>query len=127
MKLMKLYYLILQEVQKLPDEYGYKYYCREMTRYRMKVVDENENVRDIEAKIAMGIAEELIYAAHNEIKLLRIMHKWRPWEMYNKDAEEDKEHLLNMASFRIDNPFDVVHENYEAQRFDRKPRAKPQQ
>ena len=82
MKLMKLYYLILQEVNKLPDEYGYKYYCREMTRYRMKVVDENENVRDIESKIAQGIAEELIFAAHNEIKLLRIMHKWRPWEMY---------------------------------------------
>ena len=53
-----------------------------MTRYRMKVVDENENVRDIESKIAQGIAEELIFAAHNEIKLLRIMHKWRPWEMY---------------------------------------------
>ena len=52
MKLMKLYYLILQEVNKLPDEYGYKYYCREMTRYRMKVVDEHENVRDIESKIA---------------------------------------------------------------------------
>ena len=66
----------------------------------MKVVDENENVRDIEAKIAMGIAEELIYAAHNEIKLLRIMQKWRPWEMYHLDADENKEHLLNMCSFR---------------------------
>ncbi len=45
MKLMKLYYLILQEVQNLPDEYGYKYYAREQTRYRMKVVDENMSIR----------------------------------------------------------------------------------
>ena len=45
MKLMKLYYLILQEIQKLPDEYGYKVYSREQTRYRMKIVDETENIR----------------------------------------------------------------------------------
>ena len=124
---MKLYYLILQEVQKMPEEYGYKYYCREQTRFRMKVVDENESVRDIEAKIAMGLAEELIFAAHNEIKLLRIMQKWRPWEMYMQDAEGDKEQLLNMASFRQDNPFNVVTENYDAERRDRTPRAKPNQ
>ena len=39
--------------------------------------------------------------------------------------EETKEHLLNYASFRMDNPFVVHDENYEAERFDRKPRAKP--
>ena len=60
MKLMKLYYLILQEVQELPDVYGYKYYSREAARFRMKVVDENESVRAIEEKIANGIVEELI-------------------------------------------------------------------
>ena len=45
--------------------------------------------------------------------------------MYNQDAEEAKEQLLNMASFRHDNPFNVVHENYDAMRHDKKPRAKP--
>ena len=60
MKLMKLYYLILQEIQDLPDEYGYKYYAREQTRWRMKVVDENESIRAIEEKIASGIVENLI-------------------------------------------------------------------
>ena len=125
MKLMKLYYLILQEVQNLPDEYGYKYYAREQTRFRMKVVDENMSVRAIEEKIAGGIVEELIFAAHNEVKLLRIMQKWRPWEMYGIESDKAKEQLLNMASFRHENPFNVVHETYDAERFDRKPRAKP--
>ena len=60
MKLMKLYYLILQEIQELPEEYGYKYYSREMTRYRMKVVDENDSIRAIEEKIAGGLVEDLI-------------------------------------------------------------------
>ena len=125
MKLMKLYYLILQEIEELPDVYGYKYYCREMTRFRMKVVDENMSVRAIEERIAMGLVEELIFAAHNEIKLLRIMKKWRPWEMYNDDLERDKEILLNMASFKFDNPFAVHVENYEAERRDRPQREKP--
>ena len=127
MKLMKLYYLILQELSDLPDEYGYKLYCRELTRYRMKIVDENMSIRTIEEKVACGLVEQLIAQAHNELKLLRIMQKWRPWEMYMQDADIDKEQLLNMASFRHDNPFNVVHENYDAQRYDRKPRRKPEQ
>ena len=111
----------------MPDEYGYKYYTREQTRYRMKIVDENMSIRKIEEVIAAGLVEELIFAAHNELKLLRIMQKWRPWEMYNKNSDEAKEQLLGMASFRHENPFNVVHENYDAQRFDRNPRQKPNQ
>ena len=60
MKLMKLYYLILQEIRTLPDEYPYKFLVREMTHYRMKQVDENMSIRTIEAKIAHGMIEELI-------------------------------------------------------------------
>ena len=127
MKLMKLYYLILQEIQQLPEEYGYKYYCREMTRYRMKVVDEHDSIRAIEEKIAAGLVEDLINAAHNELKLLRIMKQWRPWEMYGNNADHNKEQLLNMASFRHDNPFDVNFETYDHERRDRKPRKKPNQ
>ena len=43
-----------------------------------------------------------------------------------QDAELAKEHLVNMASFRHDNPFAVVHENYDSDRYDRKPRRKPE-
>ena len=55
------------------------------------------------------------------------MQKWRPWEMYSQDFEEEKEQLLNMASFRHDNPFNVVHEHYDDMRHDRPSRAKPQE
>ena len=60
MKLMKLYYMILDELKQLPDEYGYKVLSEEMTKFRMKVVDENVNIRAIEDKIAGGLIEELI-------------------------------------------------------------------
>jgi hypothetical protein len=49
---------------------------RELTRFRMKVVDETLSVREIEATIGSGLVEELIFAAHNEIKILRLMKKW---------------------------------------------------
>jgi len=60
MKLMKLYYLTLQEIEVLPEVYSYKFLSRELTHHRMKVVDENRGIRDIEEKIACGLIEELI-------------------------------------------------------------------
>ena len=77
---MKLYYIALQELKDLPDVYGYKTLSQELTRFRMNVVDQNLSVRAIEDKIASGLIEELIFQAHNEIKLLRIMKNWKPWE-----------------------------------------------
>ena len=92
MKLMKLYYLALQELKDLPDNYGYKFLSQELTRFRMRTVDENMSVRAIEDKIAAGLIEELIFQAHNEIKLLRIMKNWKPWEYLTRD-HADKENL----------------------------------
>ena len=55
MKLMKLYYLTLEELKDLPDKYGksiifykiigYKFLSQELTRFRMKVVDETRSIR----------------------------------------------------------------------------------
>ena len=61
MKLMKLYYICLQELKDMPDAYGYKFLSQELTRWRMKVVDENMSIRAIEDKIAAGLIEELIF------------------------------------------------------------------
>lgn len=122
MKLMKLYYLILEEISQLPDDYGYKFLSRETTRFRMKIVDENLSIREIENKIAHGLIEELIFAAHNEIKLLRLMKRWKPWEYFKETHEEQKEMLMNMANFKADNPFPVHWESYQDMRHDRKAR-----
>ena len=61
MKLMKLYYLTLEELRDLPDKYGYKFLSQELTRFRMKVVDENKSIRAIEDRISAGLIEELIF------------------------------------------------------------------
>ena len=122
MKLMKLYYLALQEIEQLPEEYGYKFLSREMTRFRMKVVDETMQIREIEDKIASGLIEELVFAAHNEVKLLRLMKEWKPWLDFEAEKDNMREALHGMASFRLDNPFATVFENYENMRHDKQPR-----
>ena len=88
----------------------------------MKTVDENLSIREIENKVAAGLIEELIFQAHNELKLLRLMKKWQPWKHFAAQQEDMKELLHNFASFRHDNPFPTVFENYENIRTDRKPR-----
>lgn len=124
MKLMKLYYLAIAELDQLPDEYGYKFLAREFTRFRMKVVDETLSIREIETKIAAGLVEELIYQAHNEIKLLRIMKKWQPWKEFAENEKYVKESVHNFANFRHDNPFPTAYESYDDVRHDKAKRDK---
>ena len=97
-----------------------------MTRYRMKVVDENTSIRAIEDKIAHGLVEELIFAGHNEIKLLRIMKNWKPWEHLLTEDYEDKENSTGFMNFTNDNPFAETFENYDTEKHtpgERKPSA----
>ena len=89
----------------------------------MKVVDENKSIRAIEEKIASGMVEELIYAAHNELKLIRIMKNWKPWEYIQGEVGE-KESMINMLNIRNDNPFPTSEDHYKDQRHDR-PGRKP--
>ena len=125
MKLMKLYYIALQENEKLPDKYGYKLISRELTRFRMKVVDENMSIKAIEDKIAMGMIEQLIIKAHEEVQLLKIMNEWQPWD-HLSTPEEDEEFLRQATAHRQDNPFSEYREDYTQERHDKPERNKKQ-
>ena len=67
--------------------------------------------------------EELIYQAHNELKLIRIMKNWKPWEHLAGEIQE-KELLVNMMNFRSDNPFPTSSEDFSGMRHNR-PARKP--
>ena len=110
---MKLYYMILAELKDLPDEYGYKFLSREATRFRMKVVDENMQVRAIEDKISAGLIEELIFQAHNELKLLKIVKNWKPWNFLGQETQDEQAELEAMLNFRRGNPFPVTFDRYD--------------
>jgi len=102
---------------------GYKFLSQELTRFRMKVVDDNRSIRQIEEKVAGGLIEELIFQAHNELKLIRIMKSWKPWEYIFSEVNE-KEALVNMMNLRNDNPFPAATERYDQARAN-KPQRRP--
>ena len=112
MKLMKIYYLTLQTIAELHDDYHYKEFVQELTRYRMKVVDETENIRKIEEEIGWGCIEELIYQAHNELKLMRIIKTWKPWDNILKEQESDKDFYYQVANFKFNEPMADRYENF---------------
>lgn len=88
------------------------------------MVDETLSIREIENKISAGLVEELIFQAHNEIKLLRIMKKWQPWKEFAEQGDAMKEVLHNFANFRHDNPFPNAQEHYDNERHDKAKRDK---
>ena len=102
---------------------GYKFLSQELTRFRMKVVDDNRSIRQIEEKVAGGLIEELIFQAHNELKLIRIMKSWKPWEYIFSEVNE-KEAMVNMMNLRNDNPFPAGGERYDQARAN-KPQRRP--
>lgn len=79
----------------------------------MTVVDENKSIRAIEEKIACGLVEELIFQAHNEIKLLKVMKSWKPWEWLATRDREAKEELRDMMNFVRGEPFPATHERFD--------------
>jgi hypothetical protein len=116
MKLMKLYYLTLEELKDLPDVYGYKFLSQELTKFRMKVVDENDNIMEIEKKISFGMVEELILAAHNELRLLRIMKEWQPWDQIYGEHDDTQLHA-DFTTFRANNPWMGGEEVFSKERY----------
>jgi hypothetical protein len=62
-KLKELYILALELFKDIPDDDNYRKLMEEMTRYRLKVVENNTDVYAIETAINFGPVEHLIEAA----------------------------------------------------------------
>ena len=66
-KLKELYILGLERFKDLPSSAGYRIVMEELTRYRLKVVEDNEDIEVIEKTIGYGNIDDLIEAAKNEL------------------------------------------------------------
>ncbi len=67
-RLMRLYYNILQELQKgFPEDCIYKIFMEEQTKYHMKVVDETEDVEQLEDFFAVEVIEHAIEAVVGQL------------------------------------------------------------
>ena len=78
----------------------------------MKVVDENESIKDIEEIIQYGIIEELIRKAQSELKLMIIMREWAPWD-YISNPDHKLRLKKNAIALRQGNLFGKEEEPVE--------------
>eukprot|EP00270_Netrium_digitus_P000695 TRINITY_DN1077_c0_g1_i1.p2 TRINITY_DN1077_c0_g1~~TRINITY_DN1077_c0_g1_i1.p2 ORF type:complete len:137 (+),score=33.95 TRINITY_DN1077_c0_g1_i1:128-538(+) len=79
--LLGLYQQTLKAVETIPREAVYRQNVEKLTKYRLKVCEEEEDWEKIELQISCGQVEELIEMAKDELDLIPKMQEWKPWEV----------------------------------------------
>lgn len=89
--LIALYNHTLDSLSKdFPQHSVYRQATELFTKHRLAVVEENEVVADIEAKIGGGLIEELIVQANEELELAKKLAEWKCWEELEEKPLEDQ-------------------------------------
>ena len=78
--LVELYDKTLENVKKIPADAEYRKNVEAFTKYRKRVVQENEDVKTIERIIGCGQVEELVEQANDELSLIEDYYRDRLWE-----------------------------------------------
>ncbi|KAJ2825027.1 hypothetical protein IWW50_003051 [Coemansia erecta] len=79
-QLIGLYKQTLDELKtKIPAKAVYRQSVEAITTYRLKILEENEDVSLIEKLINAGQVEELAEQAEDEIRLISKMAEWKAW------------------------------------------------
>ena len=76
----------MEAVREIPEDATYRVNVEKITKYRMGIVTENEDITKIESTLNIGQISEIIEQAENELELVPHMAQWKPWEM--KDGQE---------------------------------------
>lgn len=71
--LIGLYSKTLNEIQKVPEDEGYRKAVESFTNHRLKVCQEEQDWDKIESRLGCGQVEELIEEAKDELKLISYM------------------------------------------------------
>jgi hypothetical protein len=89
-----LYNEILEVSKGMPEHAFYRQHLEQDAKAHLAVLETATDVLDLEAKIGLGQAEELIEMAKDELKVLPKYIEWRAWETINERNERiEKESL----------------------------------
>mmetsp|Transcript_30193 Transcript_30193/g.53480 ORF Transcript_30193/g.53480 Transcript_30193/m.53480 type:complete len:177 (-) Transcript_30193:4138-4668(-) len=99
-KLKELYLYTLEYIKGIPEDFNYRIFVEEFTRFRLKVVEESKDISAIEKTIGFGLIDDLILQATNELTLIEIFKNERIWEMEVSDTVEDFEGLVGSSPFK---------------------------
>lgn len=75
---------------KFPKESIYRQSLEALTQNRLKIVEQNDIVEEIENKIGGGLIEEILIQANDEIILLNEMAELKCWEELEEKPLDDQ-------------------------------------
>ncbi|KAA0162622.1 hypothetical protein FNF31_03150 [Cafeteria roenbergensis] len=86
--LIDLYSTFLEKVKIIPEEAGFRRIMTNLNAYRLKTVQDNEDIAAIEDLNEGFQVEELIEMAKNDIECVSVYFKYRMWETSDFDDFE---------------------------------------
>ncbi|KAJ3274195.1 hypothetical protein HK104_004142 [Borealophlyctis nickersoniae] len=85
--LTSLYRRIIHHISRLPSDSIYAQSANAVARARLDIVEKHKpEIKTIEELINAGEIEELIEQAEDELNLIPIMEKYKPWEQLEVPA-----------------------------------------
>mmetsp|Transcript_12043 Transcript_12043/g.20572 ORF Transcript_12043/g.20572 Transcript_12043/m.20572 type:complete len:134 (+) Transcript_12043:100-501(+) len=79
--LLDIYRETLELVKAIPPTAVYRVNVEKTTKHRMLLVEGTEDIMELEKKIGVGMIEEVIVQAQNELDLVPFMTEHKPWEV----------------------------------------------
>ncbi|CAB4029092.1 NADH dehydrogenase [ubiquinone] 1 alpha subcomplex subunit 5 [Paramuricea clavata] len=74
----------------MPSTAVYRTSTENLTKQRMKLVEMEANIEELEKKIGCGQIEEVIEQANDELSLAQKMSEWQPWGPLETEAPPDQ-------------------------------------
>jgi hypothetical protein len=92
-----LYNEILEVSKGMPEHAFYRQHLEQDAKAHLAVLETATDVLDLEAKIGLGQAEELIEMAKDELKLVDFYYENKMWDMVVEEQKEADKKVLEMA------------------------------
>lgn len=99
--LIGLYSKTLNEIQKVPEDEGYRKAVESFTNHRLKVCQEEEDWEKIESRLGCGQVEELIEEAQDELKLIGYMIGIFFISLFSFEIDENLNALVFCCEFAL--------------------------
>ncbi|XP_078369182.1 NADH dehydrogenase [ubiquinone] 1 alpha subcomplex subunit 5-like [Oculina patagonica] len=79
--LTKLYKDTLKVLGNMPQNAQYRIHTEQITKQRLGLVEQENDISTLEKKLGAGQIEEVIKQAEDEFSLAKKMQEWQPWEL----------------------------------------------
>lgn len=74
----------------MPKSAQYRVHTEQITKQRLSLVEQENDIPTLEKKLGAGQIEEVIKQAEDEFSLAKKMQEWQPWEPLQNPPPADQ-------------------------------------